>query len=167
MSDFYDLMGERNVTEFSYRMSSYPQNGAQVIVSVQCGRDASSSEHLIASLETDEFEVTDLSNNDFAKVHLRHMAGGRAPGIRNERLVRFEFPERPGALKTFLETMRRFQVFNISLWHYRNHGDDFGRVLVGMQVSPRDDEKFQSFLDELNYKYVDETDNVAYGDFLL
>ena len=106
----------------------------------------------------------DLSNNDLAKLHIRHTVGGHAPSVKNEILYRFEFPERPGALTRFLTSMSR--GWNISLFHYRNHGADYGRVLVGMQVPPRDKLQFRKFLDKVGYPYCDETRNPAYRLFL-
>ncbi len=99
-----------------------------------------------------------------AKSHIRYMVGGHAPQAENEVLYRFVFPERPGALLNFLDTLR--SDWNISLFHYRNHGADFGRVLVGMQVPAADRDAFQGFLDKLGYEYVDETANPAYKMFL-
>ncbi len=99
-----------------------------------------------------------------AKLHVRHLVGGHAPAAEHEILYRFEFPERPGALMQFLNSMSR--GWNISLFHYRNHGADYGRVLVGMQVPPSDKAEFRPFLDRLGYDYVDETANPAYRMFL-
>jgi threonine dehydratase len=107
----------------------------------------------------------DLSNNDMAKLHTRHMVGGRAPFARNELLYRFEFPERPGALIRFLSNMR--SDWNISLFHYRNQGADYGRVLVGMQVPRNEMGEFRGFLKKIGYPYADETRNPAYKLFLL
>jgi len=106
----------------------------------------------------------DLSDNELAKLHVRHTVGGHAPGVTNEILYRFEFPERPGALIKFLNSMSH--GWNISLFHYRNHGADYGRVLVGMQVPPRDKPVFKAFLARLGYPNSDETRNPAYRLFL-
>ena len=106
----------------------------------------------------------DLSDNEVAKLHLRHLVGGHAPQAKNEVVFRFEFPEKPGALMKFLDTMGH--DWNISLFHYRNHGADFGRVLVGMQVPPNDMAAFSAFLDNLGYPHWDETHNPAYKLFL-
>ena len=100
-----------------------------------------------------------------AKLHVRHLVGGRAPAAHDERLLRFEFPERPGALLNFLDHLR--SDWNISLFHYRNHGADYGRVLAGIQVPKKDDAKFRRFLKELGYRHQDETQNPAYRLFLL
>ena len=105
----------------------------------------------------------DLTDNELAKLHVRHLMGGHAPA-RNERVLRFEFPERPGALMKFLSTLHT--DWNISLFHYRNHGADYGRVLVGLQVPDSDTGKFYESLDQLGYPYLDETDNPAYRLFL-
>ncbi|HEY8243430.1 MAG TPA: threonine ammonia-lyase, biosynthetic, partial [Casimicrobiaceae bacterium] len=109
-------------------------------------------------------EALDLSDNEMAKLHVRHLVGGHAPLARDEILYRFEFPERPGALMRFLDSMSA--GWNISLFHYRNHGADHGRVLVGMQVPARDKAAFRAFLARLGYDHVDETANPAYRMFL-
>jgi threonine dehydratase len=106
----------------------------------------------------------DLTDDEMAKSHVRHMVGGHSPHAKNERIYRFIFPERPGALLRFLENLR--SGWNISLFHYRNHGADFGRVLVGMQVPPDESESFAQFLSRVGYDAVEETDNPAYRLFL-
>ena len=106
----------------------------------------------------------DLTDNEVAKLHLRHLVGGHAPQAEHEQVYRFEFPEKPGALMKFLDTMGH--DWNISLFHYRNHGADYGRVLVGMQVPPAEKVEFKTFLDQLGYPYWDESDNPAYRLFL-
>jgi threonine dehydratase len=158
---FCELLGPRNVTEFNYR---YDDPGyAQVFVGVQVGnRDETA--RLTRALRRAGLKTYDLSNNDLAKLHVRHTVGGHAPSVKNEILYRFEFPERPGALIRFLTSMSR--GWNISLFHYRNHGADHGRVLVGMQVPPKDKKQFQKFLDKIGYPYCDETRNPAYRLFL-
>lgn len=110
------------------------------------------------------FKAIDLTRNEIAKSHLRYMVGGHSPLATNERLVRFEFPERPGALAKFLNTAN--PAWNISLFHYRNQGADYGSVLAGLQVPPEDSKEFQDFLKNLGYAYVDETENPAYKHFL-
>ena len=107
----------------------------------------------------------DFSANEMAKLHIRHMVGGHAPHADHELLYRFEFPERPGALLDFLTSMSH--TWNISLFHYRNHGTDYGRVLIGIQVPPQDQAAFQEFLDRRGYVYCDESQNAAYQLFLL
>ena len=119
---------------------------------------------VLSRLRQAGLETIDLSDNEMAKLHVRHLVGGRAPGIDDEVLHRFEFPERPGALLRFLEAMRG--EWNISLFHYRNHGADSGRVLVGMQVPAGRKAAFQRFLARLGYPHVDETANPAYRLFL-
>jgi len=126
--------------------------------------DRSELEPLLTRLRAEGLEAQDLSDNEMAKLHVRHLVGGRAPGVTNERVYRFEFPERPGALLRFLERMSR--GWNISLFHYRNHGADYGRVLAGIQVPPEDQDAFQVFLDDLGYRFVDEGENPAYRLFL-
>jgi len=118
----------------------------------------------IRKLRRHGLKTIDLSDNEMAKLHIRHLVGGRAPNAVDEILYRFEFPERPGALMNFLDKMGG--RWNISLFHYRSHGADFGRVLVGMQVPRKAKRNFQKFLDNLGYEYVEETKNKAYRLFL-
>jgi threonine dehydratase len=158
---FCRLIGKRNVTEFNYRYADPPD--AHVFVGVEV-RDRGEIQRLLATLERHGIRALDLSENEMAKLHVRHLVGGRAPQAENEVLYRFEFPERPGALMRFLDSMR--QDWNISLFHYRNHGADYGRVLAGIQVPPRDAKAFRQFLDRLGYAYWDETGNPAYELFL-
>ena len=158
---FCSLLGARNVTEFNYRFGD--ARVAHVFVGVQVhNRDESA--RLVRQLRRHGLEALDFSNNDLAKSHVRHMVGGHAPGVDHEILYSFEFPERPGALVKFLESMRH--SWNISLFHYRNHGADYGRVLVGMQVPPGDQRALKAFLAKLGYPYVNETRNPAYRLFL-
>jgi threonine dehydratase len=119
---------------------------------------------LVESLEKHGYATLDLTDDEMAKLHIRHMVGGHAPGIENEILYRFEFPERPGALMNFLNNMSA--GWNISLFHYRNHGADYGRVLVGMQVPPKEKGAFKEFLKNLGYAHWEETNNPAYKLFL-
>jgi threonine dehydratase len=119
---------------------------------------------LLAALKHKEIAAIDLSDNEMAKLHVRHLVGGHAPLVKNEMVFRFEFPERPGALMNFLNSMSH--NWNISLFHYRNHGTDYGRVLVGIQVPPQDKQAFTDFLDKLGYQYWDENENPAYKLFL-
>ena len=158
---FCTLLGPRNVTEFNYRYSDPRQ--AHVFVGVQV-RDRSEIRALVSKLRKHGLPTQDLSDNEMAKLHVRHLVGGRAPSVKNELLYRFEFPERPGALMNFLKHMG--QGWNISLFHYRNHGADFGCVLVGMQVPPRDKPAFRRFLAQLGYASWDETRNPAHALFL-
>ena len=119
---------------------------------------------LVRVLRQHGYATLDMTDNEMAKLHIRHLVGGRAPNAHDEILYRFEFPERPGALMNFLNKMGG--GWNISLFHYRSHGADFGRVLVGMQVPSKDKTKFRKFLDSLGYEYVEETANPAYKLFL-
>ena len=158
---FCALVGNRNITEFNYRYADARE--ARVFVGVQV-RDPAETGRLVASLKKHKLNPMDLTDNEMAKLHVRHLVGGHAPGIRDEILFRFEFPERPGALMNFLNSMNH--SWNISLFHYRNHGADYGRVLVGMQVPHRDKKALKAFLDKLGYPYWDESDNPAYRLFL-
>ena len=158
---FCALLGPRNVTEFNYRYADPKQ--AHVFVGVQVG-DRRETAKLVARLRREGLATTDLTDNEMAKLHVRHLVGGRSPQAQNELLYRFEFPERPGALMNFLNSMS--QDWNISLFHYRNHGADSGRVLVGLQVPPRDKAALRRFLAKLGYAHTDETGNPAYALFL-
>lgn len=158
---FCRLLGGRNITEFNYRYSD-PHN-AHIFVGVAVS-DPSESAKLVSALQQQGLPTLDLSDNEVAKLHLRHLVGGHAPQAENEKVFRFEFPETPGALMKFLDTMGH--DWNISLFHYRNHGADFGRVLVGMQVPPNELSEFSDFLSKLGYPYWDETENPAYKLFL-
>jgi threonine dehydratase len=163
---FCATLGGSNITEFNYRIADSRE--AHIFVGVEVdGRTQTSK--IVRNLRRHGLTTLDLSDNEMAKWHVRHMVGGRAPVVKNEAppelLYRFEFPERPGALMRFLEAMR--SDWNISLFHYRNHGADYGRVLVGMQV-PRDESRqFTAFLRKLGYPYADETRNPAYRLFLV
>ncbi len=158
---FCSLLGARAITEFNYRFSDEAE--AHVFVGVQVPNSVE-VDKLLASLAKHHLPVLDLSENEMAKLHIRHLVGGRAPHVSDEVLYRFEFPERPGALMKFLNSMS--QGWNISLFHYRNHGADYGRVLVGVQVPPKQKAEFQKFLDCLGYRYWNESRNPAYRLFL-
>ena len=158
---FCSLLGNRSITEFNYRYADPSE--AHVFVGVQV-RDPAETLKLVATLEKNKLSTLDLTDNEMAKLHLRHLVGGRAPEVKDEIMFRFEFPERPGALMNFLNSMNH--SWNISLFHYRNHGADFGRVLVGMQVPHHDKKALRNFLDKLGYRYWDESDNPAYRLFL-
>lgn len=159
---FCEMLGKRSVTEFNYRHSSAEQ--AVVFVGVQLANGSAERLQIVEKLSQADFEVEDLTDNEVAKLHVRHMVGGRAAGVEKEMLYRFEFPERPGALSKFLNSMEPH--WNITLFHYRNHGAAYARVLVGMQVPSSDSGSFQGFLDELGYRYWCEDNNVAYQTFL-
>ena len=158
---FCAIIGDHNITEFNYRYAD--PKAAHVFVGVQIA-SGGDIKQLIDALKRRGYPVLDLTDNEMAKLHIRHLVGGRAPNAVNEILYRFEFPERPGALLNFLNKMAG--GWNISLFHYRNHGADFGRVLVGMQVPPKDKKVFQKFLQSLGYEYAEETKNPAYRLFL-
>ena len=158
---FCGLIGPRNVTEFSYRIADAKEAHLFVGVSIK-SRDEIGK--LVRTLGKHNFKSLDLTDDEMAKLHIRHLVGGRSRLAENERIYRFIFPERPGALMNFLDRMN--PNWNISLFHYRNHGADYGRILVGMQVPPQDKRAFQKFLDELGYEYADESGNPAYHLFL-
>jgi threonine dehydratase len=158
---FCRLIGARQVTEFIYRYDDPAR--AHVFVGVEVRGDAE-KEEILATLEAHSIPTLDLTDNEMAKLHVRHLVGGRAAGVADERLYRFEFPDRPGALMRFLDSMS--SGWNISLFHYRNHGADYGRVLAGIQVPPRDKAEFNAFLERLGYEHVDESRNPAYELFL-
>jgi threonine dehydratase len=159
--EFCAAIGRRVVTEFNYRLSGRKRAHIFVGVATSSREDAVG---LAALLTSRGYETVDLTANEMAKLHVRHMVGGRAPDVRHERLCRFEFPERPGALMQFLEKLGG--RWNISLFHYRNHGADFGRVLTGFEVPDADMDEFHDFLAGLGYDHVREDDNAAYSFFL-
>ena len=158
---FCALLGNHSITEFNYRYAD--SKNAHVFVGIQV-QNREEIATIITTLEQHNLKASDLTNNEMAKLHVRHLVGGRAPQAEHETLYRFEFPERPGALLKFLNSMSH--NWNISLFHYRNHGTDYGRVLVGLQVPPQDKLAFAKFLDNLGYAYCDESDNLAYKLFL-
>ncbi|MDR3053859.1 MAG: threonine ammonia-lyase, biosynthetic [Zoogloeaceae bacterium] len=162
---FVSLIGRHNITEFNYRY--HKRKEAHVYVGIQVASRTESLK-LVEALTRHGYPTLDLSEDETAKLHVRHMVGGHAPQVRDggmsERVYRFEFPERPGALMNFLNQMSA--GWNISLFHYRNHGADTGRVLVGMQVPPADAAEFHAFLEKLGYRYWDESENPAYRLFL-
>ena len=163
------LLGNKNLTEFSYRMSE--KNSAYIFMGVQI-ENANDKKQLIYKFQNSGIKCLDLSNDELSKVHLRHMVGGRLPTLSRkntelnvkEFLYRFEFPERPGALMRFLNTMR--PEWSISIFHYRNHGADIGRIVIGVLVKKSDIDKWYEFLNNIGYKSFDETNNPAYELFL-
>ena len=159
--EFCALLGTRNITEFNYRYAD--AKSAHIFVGIEVANRHETAD-LLRAMHKRRIEAYDLSDNEMAKLHVRHLVGGHAPDAEHEILYRFEFPERPGALMRFLDSMSR--GWNISLFHYRNHGADYGRVLVGMQVPPSDKAEFTGFLRRLGYHCVDETKNPAYRMFL-
>jgi threonine dehydratase len=158
---FIGLIGKRNVTEFNYRYAD--RAWARVFVGLSIHNRAE-TELLVRHLQHHGLDTEDLSDNEMAKLHVRHMVGGHSPRVRDEMVYRFEFPERPGALMNFLDRMS--EDWNISLFHYRNHGADYGRVLVGLQVPRGEKTQFRAFLKQLNYRYCEETGNPAFRLFL-
>lgn len=161
--EFCKIIGRRRmVTEFNYRYAN-PEN-AQIYVGFQVKPGSEDRQELIQCLKEAGYPVVDLTDNELAKLHIRHLGGGRTLSDHNEEIYRFEFPERPGALLNFLNHLG--QDWNISLFHYRNHGAAYGRVLVGMQVPEGDQEKVDIFLEKIGYRYWHESDNPAYQLFL-
>ncbi len=159
---FCTALGKRAVTEFNYRYRH--KSGAQLFVGFALSHGNSEKLSIIMDLGAQGYAVEDLSDNELAKLHVRHMVGGGAEGLSNERLYRFRFPERPGALADFLDAVGK--RWNISLFHYRNHGSDYGRVLVGIQVADEQMAEFNEHLSELKFVHWDETDNPAFKLFL-
>ena len=160
---FCELIGTRSITEFNYRYAD--DSDAHIFAGVEIHDSDDDKQALIETLKTNGYPVLDLSDNEMAKLHVRYMVGGHAPRALDEVLYRFDFPERPGALMHFLTRMGR-KPWNISMFHYRNHGAAYGRVLVGLQVPQGERGDFQAFLDEVGYEYREETGNPAYRLFL-
>lgn len=155
---FCQTLGRRSITEFNYRF--FDDRQAQVLTGVQITPGRGDSESLLKQLRNEGFEVTDMSGNELAVEHIRYMVGGHAPRVMDEVIYSFEFPERPGALLRFLTLLGG--RWNISLFHYRNHGAAFGRVLMGLQVPKHQRRAFREFLDTIGYGYAEETENPAY-----
>ena len=160
--EFCELIGLRGITEFNYRYSD--PNEAHIFVGVQIHGNEAEKDQLMTRLREREYPVIDMTDNEMAKIHIRYMVGGHSELVKHERVFRFEFPERPGALLRFLNHLGG--RWNISLFHYRNHGAAYGRVLVGIQVPDEQDTQFKEFLNGLGYTYFEETDNPAYKLFL-
>jgi threonine dehydratase len=158
---FCECIGQRNLTEFNYRIAD--EKTAHIFVGVQIQNRADAAK-MVETFEAQGFETLDLTDDELTKLHLRHMVGGHSPLADNELLYRFEFPERPGALMKFVTSMS--PNWNISLFHYRNNGADYGRIVVGIQVPPHEMQEWQAFLDNLGYRYWDENKNPAYKLFL-
>ncbi|MBT5912314.1 MAG: threonine ammonia-lyase, biosynthetic [Rhodospirillaceae bacterium] len=159
---FCEFLGKRNVTEFNYRYSDHDQ--ARIFVGVALTNGNNERLEIKNILNNNDYNVEDLTDNDMAKLHTRHMVGGHLDQNNSEVIYRFEFPERPGALMGFLNKMG--SLWNISLFHYRNHGSAFGRVLCGFQVPEKEKPVFRTFLETINYRYIEETQNDAYKKFL-
>ncbi|NJM27396.1 MAG: threonine ammonia-lyase, biosynthetic [Pseudanabaena sp. RU_4_16] len=158
---FCERIGRRNLTEFSYRIADV--KGAHIFIGLQIQNRADAIE-LAENFEAGGFKTIDLTDDELTKLHLRHMVGGHSPLADHELLYRFEFPERPGALMKFVSSMS--PNWNISMFHYRNNGADYGRIVVGIQVPPQEMQEWQAFLDTLGYRYWDESQNLAYKLFL-
>ncbi|NEN87591.1 MAG: threonine ammonia-lyase, biosynthetic [Okeania sp. SIO3H1] len=158
---FCDCLGKRNITEFNYRIAE--EKEAHIFVGVQIENRADAAK-IVETFETQGLKTLDLTDDELTKLHLRHLVGGRSPLAHHELLYRFEFPERPGALMKFVASMS--PNWNISLFHYRNNGADYGRIVVGMQVPPDEMAEWQSFVHNFGYRYWDESQNPAYKLFL-
>lgn len=160
---FCSALGRRNITEFNYRFTSSSE--AQIFVGVTVAPGGEDLAQLLAELSERGYAAEDLTQNEVAKLHVRYMVGGHAPqSLRNELVYRVEFPERPGALLKFLNGLG--QQWNISMFHYRNHGAAYGRILLGVQVPRSERRQFQQVLDDINYRYWEETNNKAYRLYL-
>lgn len=159
---FCSLLGKRNITEFNYRYANSSE--AHLFVGLQVAGDDIDRTELVNELLSKNYSVQDLTDNELAKLHVRHLVGGLALGVANERVFHFEFPERPGALMQFLQALAG--RWNITLFHYRNHGSSDGRVLIALDVPPADEQALQQFLIALNYPWKEETANPAYQLFL-
>jgi threonine dehydratase len=155
---FCKLIGKRSITEFNYRYRDSAL--AQIFVGVELSGGDEERLALLSRFEEKGYSIVDMTDNETAKLHIRYMVGGHARGVHNENLIRFEFPERPGALLYFLTQLGK--SWNISLFHYRNHGAAYGRVLMGIQVPPEQKATFTKLLKKLDYPFWDETDNPAY-----
>ncbi|MGC4043944.1 MAG: threonine ammonia-lyase, biosynthetic [Armatimonas sp.] len=160
--NFIQLMGKRAITEFNYRYSD--PKSAHIFVGVQLSEGEAEKQQIVSMLTEHDYPVLDMSDNELAKLHVRYMVGGKAPDLKDELLFRFQFPERPGALLKFLNSLSA--DWNISLFHYRNLGADYGRVLIGIQIPQMEHEHLKRRLDALGYPYWNESDNPAYSVFL-
>ena len=159
---FCETIGDRNLTEFNYRY--HDAKAAQIFVGIELHDGDTEREAILNELTTAGYSVIDISHNELAKLHIRYMVGGVAAALDNERVYRFRFPERPGALRSFLQAIG--QRLNISLFHYRNHAAANARILAGFLVPPEDERVFHQFLEETGYRFTDETHNAACEEFL-
>lgn len=159
---FCEVLGTRSVTEFNYRFENAER--AQIFVGFALSQGRAEKEAVSSAIAAAGYTVIDMTDNEVAKLHVRYMVGGHARGIADELLLRFEFPERPGALLKFLRAIG--SRWNISLFHYRNHGSDYGRVLTGIQVPAKERAEFLAHIEDLHYPYIEETNNPAYRMFL-
>ncbi|KAI8610082.1 tryptophan synthase beta subunit-like PLP-dependent enzyme [Chytriomyces sp. MP71] len=160
--DLYSVIDPRPITEFSYRYSNF--SAARIYVAIEVAGRLDDVDEILEKLQDKGMEGMDVTENEMAKTHLRYLAGGRSSTVKDEVLYRFQFPERPGALKKFLNHLEG--KWNVSLFHYRNHGADIARVLVGLQVPEPEQADFNIFLEKLGYTFVDETENPVYKEFL-
>ena len=161
LKQFCECLCDRNLKEFNYRIAD--DREAHIFVGVQIENRADAAK-IVEKFELHGLKTIDLTDDELTKLHLRHMVGGHSSLAHHELLYRFEFPERPGALMKFVGSMS--PDWNISLFHYRNNGADYGRILVGMQVPPGETQEWRDFLDSLGYRYWEETQNPAYKLFL-
>jgi threonine dehydratase len=159
---FIQALHKRSVTEFNYRYAEGCD--AQIFVGVQILTGGEGRAQILTELREQGYIVHDLTENEIAKNHIRHMVGGRSAGVGDEQVYRFEFPERPGALMKFLNSLGA--KWNISMFHYRNHGSAYSRVLMGVQAGREETSTFKEMLDDVGFRYWDETENVAYQLFL-
>ena len=159
---FCEVIGKRSISEFNYRYAN--EKSANVFVGVKTDNIENDTKCIFDDLKENKYNFIDLTQDEVAKLHLRYMVGGKPSSIINEKLFRFEFPEKPGALLNFLNKMR--EDWDITLFHYRNHGSAFGRVLVGINIGNHSKENLDEFLLDLDYKYTDETENEGYNSFL-
>ena len=159
---FCSIIGKRSITEFNYRYSS--EKSAQVFVGVRTTKGYLERKDIISKLKKSKYKCYDLTDNEMAKLHIRYMVGGTSNNAKNERIYRFMFPEKPGELLNFLDAVG--SKWNISLFHYRNHGADFGRVLIGLQVEESDLGNLERHFSTLKYEFYNESGNVAYRQFL-
>ncbi len=159
---FCSILGKKAITEFNYRFSDH--KNAEVFVGIKTTRGLQEKQDIIAKLKANKYKCHDLSNNEMAKLHVRYMVGGTCSDIRNERIYRFMFPEKPGELLKFLNNIG--SRWNISLFHYRNHGADFGRVLIGLQAQEDELNSLEQHFKSLKYKFYSESNNSAYKQFL-
>ena len=159
---FCSLIGKKSITEFNYRYSD--QKKAHVFVGIKLINGIKDKNQILSTLKSNKYRVIDLTDNEVAKLHIRYMVGGISSGASNEKVFRFSFPEKPGELLNFLNDIG--SDWNISLFHYRNHGSDFGRVLIGIQVESNELNNLLKHLNALNYEFFEETENKAYDLFL-
>jgi len=159
---FCSIIGKKSITEFNYRYAD--QKKAHVFVGIKLSNGMRDKNQILSTLKTNKYRVIDLTDNEVAKLHIRYMVGGVSSGASNEKIFRFIFPEKPGELLNFLNAIG--SRWNISLFHYRNHGSDFGRVLMGIQSNPDAVSKLKAHLNTLNYEFFEETGNKAYELFL-